>query len=132
MVGPASPSRELFVEGRDDEHAILHLLLRRGFDPLAVPAIKKSGSKKEVLRAIRVAVRAATGGSVGFVLDANDDPQATWESARSRLKDVGVETPTAIPAGGFAGNSETTRPAWGCGSCPTIAKPELWKTFCGT
>ena len=106
MIGSASPSRELFVEGPDDQHAIGHLLLRRGCDPLAVPAIKKSGSKKEVLRAIRVAVRAATGGSVGFVLDANDHPQATWESAASRLRDVGVETPTAIPAGGFAGNSE--------------------------
>ena len=44
--------------------------------------------------------------------------KATWESARSRLKDVGVETPTGIPAGGFAGESRrTTGPAWGCGSC---------------
>ena len=105
MIGSASPSRELFVEGPDDQHAIGHLLLRRGCDPSALPAFKESGSKEEVLRAIRVAVRAATGGSVGFVLDANDDPQATWESARSRLKDVGVETPIGIPAGGFAGES---------------------------
>ena len=64
MIGSASPSRELFVEGPDDQHAIGHLLLRRGCNPLALPAFKESGSKKEVLRAIRVAVRAATGGSV--------------------------------------------------------------------
>ncbi len=106
MLGPASTSRELYVEGTDDEHAIGQLLIRRRFDPLALPEFKKSGSKKEVLRAIRVAVRAATGGSVGFVLDGNDDPKATWESAASRLRDVGVETPARIPAGGFAGESE--------------------------
>lgn len=106
MVAPASHSRELFVEGTDDEHAIGQLLVRRGFDPLALPEFKESGSKKEVLRAIRVAVRAATGGSVGFVLDGNDDPKATWESAAARLRDVGVETPAGIPAGGFAGESE--------------------------
>ena len=62
MIGSTSPSCELFVEGPDDLHAIGQLLLRRGFDRLAIPAFKESGSKKEVLRAIRVAVRAATGG----------------------------------------------------------------------
>lgn len=106
MSGSASRSRELFVEGSDDQHAIGHLLVRRGVDPLAIPAFKESGSKKEVLRAIPVAVRASTGGSVGFVLDANDDPQATWESVASRLRGVGVEPPTGIPAGGFAGESK--------------------------
>lgn len=106
MIGSASRSRELFVEGSDDQHAIGQLLVRRGFDPLALPGFKESGSKKEVLRAIAVAVRAATGGSVGFVLDANDDPQATWESAASHLRNVGVETPTEMPADGFWGESE--------------------------
>ncbi|MXW17001.1 MAG: hypothetical protein F4123_01070 [Gemmatimonadetes bacterium] len=106
MIGSASRFRELFVEGSDDEHAIGHLLVRRGVDPLAIPAFKKPGSKKEVLRAIRVGIRAATGGSVGFVLDANDDPQATWESAASRLRSVGVEAPTEIPVSGFWGVSE--------------------------
>ena len=109
MVGSASTTQELFVEGRDDEHAIFHLLVRRGFDPLALPEFKESGSKKEVLRAIPVAVRASTKGSVGFVLDANDDPRATWESVASRLRDVGVEAPTGIPAEGFAGESEKYR-----------------------
>lgn len=31
MIGSASRSRELFVEGNDDEHAIGQLLIRRGF-----------------------------------------------------------------------------------------------------
>lgn len=106
MTGSASATQELFVEGSDDEHAIGHLLVRRGVDPLVLPAFKESGSKKGVLRAVRVGVRAATGGSVGFVLDSNDDPQATWKSVVSRLRDVGVETPTAIPGGGFAGESK--------------------------
>lgn len=106
MLGPASNSRALYVEGSDDEHVIGQLLIRRGFDPLALPEFKESGSKEEVLRAIRVAVRAATGGSVAFVLDGNDDPKAAWEAAASRLRDVGVESPAKIPAVGFAGKSE--------------------------
>lgn len=106
MVRSASRTRELFVEGRDDEHAIGQLLIRRGFDPLALPEFKRPGGKPEVLGAIQLAVRAATGGSVGFVLDANDDPSAAWESAMSRLGDVGVETPAKIPVAGFAGESD--------------------------
>ena len=106
MVGSASRARELFVEGSDDEHAIGQLLIRRGFDPLVLPEFKRPGGKPGVLGAIQLAVRAATGGSVGFVLDANDDPLAAWESATSRLGDVGVETPAKIPVAGFAGESE--------------------------
>ena len=106
MAGSAAHSRTLFIEGTDDEHAIGQLLVRRGFDPQAFPAFEDSGGKEGVLRAIRVAIRAATGGAVGFVLDANDDPGSTWERVTSRLGSVGVEAPHEIPPGGFEAESK--------------------------
>ena len=60
MAGSAAHSRTLFIEGTDDEHAMGQLLVRRGFDPQVFPAFEDSGGKEGVLRAIRVAIRAAT------------------------------------------------------------------------
>ena len=105
MVGPVSHCRELYVEGRDDEHAIRQLLIRRRVDCKALPDIRVKGSKEDVLRAISVAVQAGTGKSLGFVMDANGAPASTWESVTSRLRKVGVQAPDEIPEGGFAGKS---------------------------
>lgn len=96
----------LYVEGKDDENAIAHLLVRHGFPPSIFDRIVASGDKSEVLQAIRVSVPAGTGKSLGFVLDANGDPRSTWQSAVSRLSSVSVGAPRAIPADGFVGESE--------------------------
>ena len=105
MPQPAAP-RFLYVEGKDDEHAIGQLLIRRGADPQSLPQFKDSGGKPGVLRAMKVSIGAGTGKSLGFVLDANDDPQNTWAAAASRLREVGVQAPNEIPAGGFVGESK--------------------------
>jgi hypothetical protein len=107
MAGSATS--RLYVEGADDEHSIGHLLLRRGFVPATLPELHDSGGKTEVLKAIRVSIGAGTGSSLGFVLDANDDPAETWQSVRSRLGMVGVEAPDELPAHGFVGESEEFR-----------------------
>ncbi|MDE0101092.1 MAG: hypothetical protein OXN89_01810, partial [Bryobacterales bacterium] len=105
MAGPARHRHLLYVEGPDDEHAIGHLLIQRGVDPRALPDFKDVGGKQGLLQAIPVAVRAGTGKSLAFVIDANDDPRSTWESIASRLERVGIEAPDEIPEGGFAGKS---------------------------
>lgn len=95
----------VYVEGRDDEHVIGQLLIRGGVDAEGLPVFVDSRGKQGVLDAIRVAVRAGTGGSVGFVLDANDDPDATWRAVGSRLRRAGVDAPDRIPRDGFVGES---------------------------
>lgn len=95
----------VYVEGRDDEYVIRHLLIRRGVDLDGLPEFVDSRDKQGVLDAIRVAVGAGTGGSVGFVLDANDDPDATWRAVGSRLRRAGVDAPDRIPRDGFVGES---------------------------
>ncbi len=107
MAGSATS--RLYVEGADDEHSIGHLLIRRGFVPQTLPKLHDSRGKTGVLKAIRVSIGAGTGSSLGFVLDANDDPGQTWQSVRSRLGMVGVEAPYELPAYGFVGESKEFR-----------------------
>ena len=98
--------KALYVEGKDDEHAIGHLLIRRGFAPEALPEFVDSANKDGVLKAIRVAILAGTGKALGFVVDADDDAVGTWTSVTQRLRSAGVEAPDHIPPGGFVGESQ--------------------------
>ena len=105
MMAASADGDAVYVEGRDDEHVIGQLLLRRGLDPEGLPRLVDAGGKEGVLDAIRVSIGTATGGSVGFVVDANDDPDATWRAVCSRLRSAGVHVPDQIPQGGFVGES---------------------------
>lgn len=102
----------LFVEGKDDESAIRHLLRRHGIDygetrpspPL--PELRVPGDGvKGVLDAITVSVRSGTGSSAGFVLDANDKPLDRWRAVASRFSRASVVVPDPIPEHGFVGES---------------------------
>jgi len=95
----------VYLEGKDDKHVIGQLLVRQGVDSQSIPELVDAKGKSGVLRAITVAIRAGTGGSLAFVLDANADLTATWNGVRSRLQSVGVEAPRKIPTGGFIGES---------------------------
>ena len=102
----------LRVEGRDDLHAILHLLIRHGFDyepqrqPLWLPSIDEiKGGKTGVLDNLERLVRASANTRVGFVLDADDSVENTWRAISHRLEAAGVSPPRAVPADGFVGES---------------------------
>lgn len=97
--------RALFVEGQDDLHALLHLLLRRGVQ-LDDIAIAERGGTTEMLRVIAPEVRARTGGVVGFVIDANDQPRDRWRAVVNRLREVRVDVDVESPSEqGFIGGS---------------------------
>ena len=80
MSGAVRFSRELYVEGKDEEHAIGQILVRNGFDPAALPEFKEVGGKDQVLAAIPIAVRVGTG------------------RARYRRTEVGNETTLSFPS----------------------------------
>lgn len=99
----------LRVEGGDDLHAILHLLVRNGIDydqQPWVPSIEavKDG-KTGVLDNVGRLVRASSNGRIGFVLDADDSVENTWRAMSARLRAVGVEVEDLIPREGFVGES---------------------------
>ena len=83
----------LHVEGTDDVHIVRHLLLRHEIDcpikgekrpthdfPPNAPEITPAGDKDAVLAAIETAVPVSNGRSVGFVLDADEEPQDRWRA----------------------------------------------------
>lgn len=110
-----------FVEGVDDFHAILHLLKRHNLSREATPQFpefrrpkeededKAEGEdrqgKRAVLDAITPAVKANPNQSVGFVLDADDDLQASWDAVAERLRNAHVEVCAGISPEGFLGTS---------------------------
>ena len=98
--------RALFVEGQDDLHALLHLLLRRGVQ-LDDIAIEERGGTTRMLRIIGPEVRARTGSVVGFVIDANDQPRDRWRAVANRLRDVRLDVDGELPSEhGFIGRSD--------------------------
>ena len=113
---PESRSRSrLHVEGTDDKHAILHLLIRHGVDydqdpwPPSFPSIRAIGGKDDLLEGVEAAVRLSNNQSIGFVLDANSSLRDRWKAVSSRLCRAGVDVPNVIPREGFIGESQPYR-----------------------
>jgi hypothetical protein len=101
----------LHVEGKDDFHAIIHLLKLHGFAvdlrprPANCPEVIEAGDVDKLLEGMEVAVKAATGTAVGFVLDADESAASRWQSVIERLGRVGVAVPPEPVSGGFIGES---------------------------
>lgn len=111
---PQNEPSILRVEGKDDTHAIVHLLLRHGVDCKNIPVSIKhahgngdesSGGADPLLAGMRTDVMASTGRSVGFVLDADEVPGDRWNAVCGRLKPVGLTLPDEIPPEGFVGDA---------------------------
>ena len=115
-TAPKRPVR-FFVEGVDDFHAILHLLKRHNLSRETTPhfpEFRRSNDgdddenhqgKRAVLDAIKTAVKANPNQAVGFVLDADDDLEASWDAVAHRLGNVQVDVSGGIGPEGFLGRS---------------------------
>jgi hypothetical protein len=107
---PANEARsKLYVEGRDDEHAIANLIEIHGIDYRkidAAPKIEPITGVESLLKFIETAVEVSGGRAVGFVLDADAPLADRSASVRQHLVNAKVEdVPEAIPADGFIGTS---------------------------
>ena len=115
---PLSEASTLRVEGKDDEHAIGHLLLRHCIDCKRIPVDIKStddsghhttSGMDALLEGMPTEVKSGTGRSVGFVLDADQDAGDRWNAVCDRLKGVGLTLPHRIPQEGFVGEASTVQ-----------------------
>jgi len=111
---PGSMERSsLHVEGPDDQHSIVHLLIRHGIDydtkpwPAEYPELKQTGGVDGLLEGMETAVQLGTGKVVGFVLDADSPLLDRWQAVRDRVQRVGVDAPERPPTEGFVGQSPT-------------------------
>ena len=108
----------LRVEGKDDVHAIRHLLLRHALDCESISVDIKSpdtdgdvtpGGWSPLLEGMQIEVRSSIGRSVGFVLDADEDAGDRWDAVCHRLQGVGLRLPNQIPHEGFVGEASTVQ-----------------------
>jgi hypothetical protein len=92
---PESPYR-LLVEGSDDLHSILHLLIRHGFDwddeTIARPYVDATGSVEKLLRTLPVALKSSYA-RIGVVVDANSRLPNRWVQLQASARNAGVELP---------------------------------------
>jgi hypothetical protein len=115
----------LHVEGIDDQHTIVHLLIHNGiayhpdkFDlsPPELPQLYPLKGLAQLLDGIETTVKTSTTRTVGFLLDADSPMVSRWQSVADRLHNVGVSNLPAIPpAGGFIGESITYKARIGVG-----------------
>ena len=106
----------LRVEGKDDDHAIRHLLLRHGIDCRSVRVDIKSadskgdettGGRTALLAGMKTEVMSSTDRSVGFILDvdAEEDAEDPWRAVCAQLGGIGLTLPAVIPEDGFVGEA---------------------------
>ena len=102
----------LYVEGSDDQHVLVHLLKRHGFNydaqpwPLTWPKVEQMRGVDSLLDGMVDAIGHAFQQPVGFVLDADlvthgDGLDARWASARNRLLSAEVSAPETLPSDGL-------------------------------
>lgn len=118
MVRAPERSR-LHVEGSDDHHSIVHLLIRNGvgfhperleLSPSELPRIVPINGIEPLIDGIEKAVSDNTGRTVGFVLDANSSLVDRWRLVTERLIKAGVQgLPERPHAKGFIGESTKFR-----------------------
>ena len=105
----------LWVEGKDDLHAIGHLLSRHSVDYERIPVDIKTpvgsedeatGGRDPLLEGMQTAVMTSTGRAAGFILDADEVAQDRWRAVCSRLKGVGLTPPDEIPGSGYVDQSD--------------------------
>jgi hypothetical protein len=103
------------VEGEDDQHAIVHLLIRHRVDydakpwPSQFPEFRVVGGIDRLLAGMQTAVVMSGARAVGFVLDADSPLPDRWRAVRDRLARAGVDAPREPPPGGFIGESDRYR-----------------------
>ena len=127
----ANPQSRLHVEGPDDYHALRHLLSGRQLDPEAswFPEIKEADGIDNLLKGIEVAVKAGTGGAVGFVLDANAAPDRRWQAVADHLGQTGLAPPVELPAEGYIDFSESLQTRVGVWLMPDNRRPGALEDF---
>ena len=136
----ATEPLKLHVEGTDDAHAMRHLLMKHGIkclikngennnvDPNA-PEISPARGNNNVLKIIKTAVPVSTEQSVGFVLDADNAPQARWSEVRKALQKVGMNPPETIPSHGYVDDAEKYKARVGVWLMPDNQRPGALEEF---
>ena len=133
---PGSMERSsVHVEGKDDQHALVHLLIRHALEydckpwPAVFPEFKPIGNIDDLLNGMETAVELSSGRVIGFVLDADSPLANRWDAVRDRLRKADVDTPPQPIAAGFIGHSPTYKSRVGVWLMPDNQHDGKLETF---
>lgn len=130
---PKSPV--LRLEGKNDSHAIRHLLIQHGIiydeEPWRdlYPEAIEEGSVEKLLKGMVLAIQASGRKPIGFVLDADSPLQNRWEAVCGRLREVGFTPPSTPPADGFCEYTEMHKTTVGIWLMPDNQQDGKLETF---
>lgn len=129
-----SPNR-LVVEGADDKHSIVHLMMRHGYDwdgaSSLCPYVDDAMGVERLIEAIAVGVKARYR-RLGFVLDADVDPVGRWSQVREAFRRGGLELPAVLPQEGVVMDGPTTGQRVGVWMMPDNVNAGALEAFVAT
>ena len=105
-------SKQLLVEGRDEEYVIKSLLARYNLQPPF--EIKPKEGIDNLRRSIYAEINAPGRSTLGILADANDSPANRWKSISGRLTEADCKVPLNLSKSGsiFPGPQSTTVGVW--------------------
>jgi len=140
---------QIHVEGRNDQFALINLLVRHGinYDPKPWPdsfpeftantpekddLLEPARGVEAMLQTIVDEIKLQAGRTVGFVLDADTDPQDRWKAIQTRLQQSGVLASTEQSPEGFIGESSLYKTRVGVWLMPDNRSPGALEHFLAT
>ncbi len=90
-----TPKTVLMVEGKDDEHVVMHICGTRSLGK--IDSIKQYGGKDPLLDAIGARLKQSDLHALGILMDADQDVSARWDAISSRLRSAGYTNTPVQP-----------------------------------
>ena len=124
--------KTLLVEGKDDEHVLEHICIKRGIPMLN--EIVPHESDVDLLKDMSVRIRATNeeGDIIGIVIDADKSLHCRWQSISNRLVDAGYSNVPPQPNQGgtiLEPSYETLLPKVGVWIMPNNNEPGKLENF---
>ena len=127
-----STPKQLLVEGNSDQRVIDALWKKNNISELLKPTFYPTGGKEKLIRILPNKLKETKLNTLGIVVDADDDIEATWQSITNKLrKDYGKNIPKIIPETGwiYTPSLEEEKPKIGVWLMPDNQLPGMLEDF---
>lgn len=118
---------KLLVEGSDDQHVIWAICEK--YQIVEAFDVVDTGSVSRVLKRLPVDLKDASVGTIGVIVDADQNMQAIWQSLRSRLSPYGYQIPDEPDPDGFVHATEDIYPRIGIWLMPNNLQSGMLEDF---
>ena len=94
LPNPQPSNRVLLVEGRNDEHVVLHLCKRDSSFPVVNFDIKEKQGLPNLLQSIASEIQTPDRQVIGILVDADNCVKERWNEVTEELSEVGIQAPS--------------------------------------